>query len=625
MKKNAVLLIGSFLLNNYLFAQDLFSYLASFQQVALHGFADSAGNTKTPGRYNLIMQPVDGICRVWAGQRSSDDYGSVRYGYCLPDGCELVPPQFNKGEDFSDGLALVSIGDYLKGMKYGYINKAGAYQIPLSYSSAKSFSQGLAAVSVDGKQWQYIDKSGAVKIPGPFLDADNFSEGLACVSVPYDMGHGVKSFKKGYVDLSGKMVVEPEYIYGAQFRNGYAIVTVSGTAATGNRSYTAVIDREGKRITTQPFISIQPFYQGYWAVKIKGSYGFNSDKDEWGLVDTKGTLYAPRYPREPILREGLIAFEQDSLFGFMDVQGKVVIKPTYKRANGFVEGLAAVQNHEKLWGFINRKGEMVIKPTFMSTSYFNDGVAVVYLGKDAFDYNKQCGVIDKTGKLIIPFEKRNINTFRNGRAIAEENGISYYLYKTGKTSLACNAAAMFNARNGYLAISRNDVVNAMDLLSKPENKGCPISDYWLGYIYLQITPPIKDSIRGARLIEQAAKAGYPEAMYSIGYVYANGLSGKKDEALAKQWLTKACKAGVPSAYTLLGTLTEKTDPAEAAKLFQKAADLLEPIAMYNLALLYRDGKGVAKNDGQFNSWLDLSAKRQYQPAKDLQASILKKN
>ncbi|MBO9658204.1 MAG: SEL1-like repeat protein, partial [Chitinophagaceae bacterium] len=268
--------------------------------------------------------------------------------------------------------------------------------------------------------------------------------------------------------------------------------------------------------------------------------------------------------------------------------------------------------------------DMVIKPAYVSASYFSDGVCVVSIGKGPYDSERKDGVIDKTGKLIIPFEKRGINTFSKGRAKTEENGISFYLYKNGKTSLACSSKGLLNARYGYGAIARNDVKSAVEFLSAPDAKGCPISDYWLGYIYLQVTPPMRDSIKGAQLIEQAANAGFPDAMYSIAYVYAYGLSGKKDEALAKQWLAKAIRAGVPAAYTLLGSLNDKTNPEEAAKLYKKGAELLEPTAMYNLALLYRDGRGVMKNEHEFNSWLSMAAKRQYQPAKDLQASMMQK-
>jgi len=61
-----------------LYAQDVFTYLADFKEVAFYGFADSAGNTKTPGKYNLILRPAEGVCRVWAGQKSSSDYASIR-------------------------------------------------------------------------------------------------------------------------------------------------------------------------------------------------------------------------------------------------------------------------------------------------------------------------------------------------------------------------------------------------------------------------------------------------------------------------------------------------------------------------------------------------------------------
>ncbi|MCG2614861.1 WG repeat-containing protein [Terrimonas sp. NA20] len=344
MKRPMFLVCCTFILCNFLHAQDLFSYLASYQQVAYYGFADSAGNTKTGGKYNLIMRPVEGICKVWAGQRSGYDYNGIKNGYCFTDGRELVPPQFDRAEDFSDGLALVANGDYSRGYKYGFINKQGLFQIPLKYAKGKSFSQGLAAVSVDDKQWQYIDKGGAVKIAGPFLDAEMFSEGLACVSIPYDMGNGVKSFKRGYIDLTGNMVIEPEYIHGTAFKDGFAIVTVSGTASNAYRSYQILIDRKGKHITSQDFVSIQPGYEGVWAVKTRGTAGLNKEKDEWGIIDNKGTLYPPRFPQQPMVREGLIAFEKDSLWGFMDKQGKTVIKPVYKRANGFMEGLAVYKH-----------------------------------------------------------------------------------------------------------------------------------------------------------------------------------------------------------------------------------------------------------------------------------------
>ncbi|HYE53418.1 MAG TPA: WG repeat-containing protein, partial [Chitinophagaceae bacterium] len=115
MKKTLFLTGCAWLLCTLAPAQNVFTYLADFKEVAYYGFADSAGNTKTPGKYNLIMRPSEGICRVWAGQKSASDYASIRYGYCLPNGTELIIPKYNKAEDFSEGMAMVATGDIARG------------------------------------------------------------------------------------------------------------------------------------------------------------------------------------------------------------------------------------------------------------------------------------------------------------------------------------------------------------------------------------------------------------------------------------------------------------------------------------------------------------------------------
>lgn len=618
MRKLFLLSCPVLLLTASVKAQDVFTYLADFKEVAFYGFADSAGNTKTPGKYNLIMRPVEGVSRVWAGQKSSSDYASVRYGFCLPNGTEIIAPIYTKAEDFSEGLAQVATGDAYKGYKYGFVNKKGVEQIPVMYKYAKSFSQGLAAVATEDKKWQFIDKNGAVKIAGPFLDADVFSEGLAGVSVPHDLGSGVMSFRKGYVDLNGKMVIQPAYNYVMPFKNGVAVVSVSESTPAGYKSYQALIDKTGKRLTTQEFISIYHIpSEGFYAVKISGSSGLNSDKDVWGVVDSKGVLQAARFKTQPYITEGLAVFEENGLRGYMDKTGKVIIKPIYKNALAFSEGLAAVQTDNGLTGYINKKGEMVIKPAYISAGRFSDGIAVVSTGKTAFDKDKLTGAIDKTGKVIVPLQKIAMGDFKNGRAIAESNYISYYIYKNGKTSLACDATVLANGRYAFQALARNDVQSAAKMFKDESTKGCPMIDYWLGYILLQAQAPLRDTVLGAKLMDQAAKNGYPEAMYSAGFMYLNGMSVKKDEAAAKQWLLKAGKAGVVTAYTLLGTAEDKTNPTQAAAYYQQAADLGEPVAMYYLALLYRDGRGVTQNSYQSNNWLLRSAQLNYQPAKQL--------
>ena len=64
-------------------------------------------------------------------------------------------------------------------------------------------------------KYGFIDKSGKVVIEPQFDDAEDFSEGLAQVG---------KDGKWGFIDKSGKVVIEPQYDYVGDFSEGLAKV-----------------------------------------------------------------------------------------------------------------------------------------------------------------------------------------------------------------------------------------------------------------------------------------------------------------------------------------------------------------------------------------------------------------
>ena len=70
-----------------------------------------------------------------------------------------INPQFDHAGEFSEGLAVVWIGD-----KWGFIDKSGQYKINPQFDYAQEFSEGLAGVRI-GDKWGYIDKSGQLIEP----------------------------------------------------------------------------------------------------------------------------------------------------------------------------------------------------------------------------------------------------------------------------------------------------------------------------------------------------------------------------------------------------------------------------------------------------------------------------
>jgi hypothetical protein len=106
---------------------------------------------------------------------------------------------------FSEGMALVRVGDFKKG-KYGYMNKTGEMVISPTYTGGDYFKEGLACVatSLDAKNptFQFIDKKGNIAINKNFKYLTVFKNGLAKVSSS-DIKAG---YTNGYIDKTGKYV-----------------------------------------------------------------------------------------------------------------------------------------------------------------------------------------------------------------------------------------------------------------------------------------------------------------------------------------------------------------------------------------------------------------------------------
>ena len=81
-----------------------------------------------------------------------------------------------------------------------YIDKTGKVVVKPQFDMGNEFSEGLAAVSILGGGVGFIDNKGKVVIKPQLQFAETFSEGLAKVDI---------SNRHGYIDKTGKYVWEP--------------------------------------------------------------------------------------------------------------------------------------------------------------------------------------------------------------------------------------------------------------------------------------------------------------------------------------------------------------------------------------------------------------------------------
>ena len=76
----------------------------------------------------------------------------------------------------------------------------------------------------------------------------------------------------------------------------------------------------------------------------------------------------------------LFLIEEAGKYGYINIDGDMVIPPKYANASHFSEGLAAVRLTDK-FGFIDSKGHWHIPPIYDYATSFKDGQASVWLGR----------------------------------------------------------------------------------------------------------------------------------------------------------------------------------------------------------------------------------------------------
>lgn len=313
-----------------------------------------------------------------AVKHSENDYRYIievngKYGFMNTKGEEVIKPQYDYAEDFSEGLANVCNNIDINGnQKCRYIDINGKVVnkqknvIPnlSEFSEVGEFHEGLAyackSIAENQKQCGYINERGKIIIPLIYGYTSDFSEGLAVVR-KFGNNEKILANESGYMDRTGKLILKGDYFY--EFSDGLA----------SNIFCTEYINKAGKVVV---------------------------DINKLGSSSIDGVC--------SYFNDGLLLTRLNNhYFGYVNKKGELVIKTNAKTnedysplALSFSDGLAYIELNNK-WGFIDKTGKVVIKPRFIKDfdgnifedMKFKNGLARV---KDKDKY----GYIDKTGKFV---------------------------------------------------------------------------------------------------------------------------------------------------------------------------------------------------------------------------------
>lgn len=292
-----------------------------------------------------------------------------------------------------------------------------------------------------------------------------------------------------------------------------------------------------------------------YAEKSGGQYvsnriGYINFYDEKGFLIDKATgekvLTDIEWIAAPLGNDTLVCYSDGKLRGYFSKNtGKAIIEPKYRHAWIFSDGLACVEDNGFM-KFIDGTGDVVIDSKLeyrygMEGFVFHGGYCIVCT-KDGTRY----GLMDKTGKMVIPTEYDNINISSNQK---------YWSVKKGSitTVLDKNMNAIIPNIEGqvYLCDKCISVTMPDHTMRKYDYEGKLIDDFYISSVealeyqtgelyYTKSSYMDEDEVEHDYLEEEHKRAEANLYVYSAGDDY-KGLMAK-DGCIVTKPLYEAIEA-----------------------------------------------------------------------------------
>jgi hypothetical protein len=259
-----------------------------------------------------------------------------------------------------------------------------------------------------GHMGTYALSDGTRATKKDFYCIGSFHDGMAKIAVK-DKGYG-------FIDRDMNIVVGPKYKYANDFENGIAVVSIMDEVS--NNKKFLLIDKAGNE---------RFFDKEYKRISV------NSE----GMFNNEGMFMVS--DREEISLAFFSDYEDNAgVWGYADSTGKEIIKPQYIYAFDFENGLALVCKGEwtkdekwdnecntgrywtetELWGMIDKTGKEVVPFIFDEIKYYRWYESSNYL--QAY-YEGKWGIINFSGEWVVEPIFEDL-----GYEIFNDNYITFY-------------------------------------------------------------------------------------------------------------------------------------------------------------------------------------------------------
>lgn len=283
-----------------------------------------------------------------------------------------------------------------------------------SLYQAGMMDEGVMPVTKKGSHIELIDKKGESVAKLDKCDGQQIIKSHGSVGNGL-LGVTVVGNKCGYVDKTGKTVIQPKYDVINIFKDGYALV---GTKDGDDNMKYQIIDTDGKTV-----VSIKDKYHPA-TIMIDGRILLKEEESErYCVMDKEGNV--TKFPEKA---EAFFAFDgnyfifrNEGQYGVMDMNGEIVIRPKYYKLDFCGDDTFWAQKQRDS-GFVklNAKGETLAEIDYSELSRLINGVG--FFAKDGSTWT----LIDGEGK---PKGKEDFYEVSAITSFCEEINSDYFDYE----------------------------------------------------------------------------------------------------------------------------------------------------------------------------------------------------
>lgn len=210
----------------------------------------------------------------------------------------------------------------------------------------------------------------------------------------------------GYINDKGQFIINPIYEIAYDFNT-------NGLAVVGEKGKFGLINKNGKYILKSIYDSISDFNEDRAVFILDNYMGVINEKGEI-ITDEKYNFIGDYKGGRAVI--GVTYNSSGYKYGYIDLEGNIIIPPIYLDASNFKEGLALVKKEDGKYSSINSYGKIINTYNYDYVSQYGDGLMVF---GESFD--GPLGYINIHGKVVIKAKYRIANGFKDNVAVVSES------------------------------------------------------------------------------------------------------------------------------------------------------------------------------------------------------------